>query len=185
MIEELCPPALIYLAFSLIHITIDLFKGLYNTAFIKFIVMIFFTLLLNILCSTGLTIISWLLVFIPFIMLTVITSILLYIFGLSPNIGSDLKIKKTTKEKFDNREQEEIDIIQKNSIEALKIGETIDITDKAILRIDPPIYINAMNVLKKAAFDSNYIKGRTNYLKGQISQIKRIKSYYDKRKDDE
>jgi predicted membrane protein len=94
MIEELCPPSLIYLAFSLTHVTIDLFKGLYNTALIKFIVMIFFTLLLNILCSSGLTIISWIIVFIPFIMLTVITSILLYIFGLSPTIGNDLKINK-------------------------------------------------------------------------------------------
>jgi uncharacterized membrane protein YGL010W len=94
MIEELCPPSLIYLAFSLTHITIDMFKGLYNTALIKFIVMIFFTLLLNILCSTGLTIISWIVVFIPFIMLTIITSILLYIFGLSPAVGYDLKIKR-------------------------------------------------------------------------------------------
>lgn len=94
MIEELCAPSLIYLAFSLTHVTIDLFKGLYNTALIKFIVMIFFTLLLNILCSAGLTIISWIIVFIPFIMLTVVTSVLLYIFGLSPAIGSDLKINK-------------------------------------------------------------------------------------------
>lgn len=94
MIEELCAPSLIYLAFFSTHITIDMLKGLYNTALIKFIVMIFFTLLLNILCSTGLTIISWILVFIPFIMLTVITSVLLYIFGLSPTIGNDLKIKR-------------------------------------------------------------------------------------------
>jgi uncharacterized membrane protein YGL010W len=94
MIEELCPPSLIYLAFSLIHITIDLFKGLFNTALIKFIVMIFFTLVLNILCQSGLTVISWLLVFIPFIMLTVLTTVLLYTLGLSPSIGNKPTITK-------------------------------------------------------------------------------------------
>ena len=39
-----CGPALLYLGFSLIQIVIDLYKGLYNTTFIKFIVMILFTI---------------------------------------------------------------------------------------------------------------------------------------------
>ena len=34
-IDNLCPPALIYLIFSLVQIIIDTLKGLYNTAFIK------------------------------------------------------------------------------------------------------------------------------------------------------
>jgi TolA-binding protein len=49
--------------------------------------MIVFTLLLNILCNRGLGIISWLIVFIPFILMTYITAILLYTFGLSPTKG--------------------------------------------------------------------------------------------------
>ena len=36
---NLCPPAIIYLIFSITQILIDTFKGLYNTAFIKFIIM--------------------------------------------------------------------------------------------------------------------------------------------------
>lgn len=85
MIDKLCPPAILYLGFSLTHIIIDTFKGFYNTAFFKTIVMIIFTLLLNILCKQGLSIISWLIVFIPFILMTYITAVLMFVFGLSPS----------------------------------------------------------------------------------------------------
>jgi len=90
MLDSLCPPAIIYLGFSLTQIVIDTFKGHNNTAFFKTIVMIIFTLLLNILCKSGLGIISWLIVFIPFILMTYITAVLLFVFGLSPS-GSEYK----------------------------------------------------------------------------------------------
>jgi hypothetical protein len=93
--DSICPPALIYLAFSLTQIIIDTFKGLYNTAFFKFIVMITITFLLNALCQGGMTIISWILVFIPFIFMTVIVTILLYVFGLDAATGT-LKFKCDT-----------------------------------------------------------------------------------------
>jgi len=85
---NLCAPAIIYLIFSITQILIDTFKGLYNTAFIKFIIMIMITLLLNILCQSGLGTISWIIVFIPFILMTVIVSMLLYIFGLNASTGT-------------------------------------------------------------------------------------------------
>jgi hypothetical protein len=96
MLGELCSPSLLYLAFSLIQIIIDIIKNMYNTALLKFIFMIVFTLLLNILCQSGLTIISWILVFVPFIMMTVITSLLLYVFGLSPYKGTLTYSNKNT-----------------------------------------------------------------------------------------
>jgi hypothetical protein len=61
---------------------------MYNTALVKFIVMIIFTFLLNILCQRGLTVISWFIVFIPFITMTIITTLLLIVFGLSPFSGN-------------------------------------------------------------------------------------------------
>ena len=85
---SLCPPAVIYLIFSITQILIDTFKGLYNTAFIKFVIMIMITFLLNILCQSGLGVISWIIVFIPFILMTVIVSMLLYIFGLNATTGT-------------------------------------------------------------------------------------------------
>jgi hypothetical protein len=84
---NLCPPALIYLIFSLTQIVIDLFKGLYNTAFFKFVVMTMVAFLLNALCIEGLSIISWFIVFIPFILMTVIVTMLLYVFGLDIATG--------------------------------------------------------------------------------------------------
>lgn len=84
---NLCAPALIYVAFSLTQVIIDTFKGLYNTAFLKVIVMIIITILLNALCQSGMGIISWIIVFIPFILMSVIVAILLYVFGLDPATG--------------------------------------------------------------------------------------------------
>jgi tetrahydromethanopterin S-methyltransferase subunit E len=85
---NLCAPAIIYLIFSITQILIDTFKGLYNTAFMKVIVTVMVTLLLNILCEKGLSVVSWIIVFIPFILMTVIVSMLLYIFGLDAATGS-------------------------------------------------------------------------------------------------
>ena len=93
-IKNICAPALIYLAFSLIQIVIDVFKMYYNTAFLKFWIMLIFTLLLNILCQRGLTVVSWLLVFIPFMLMSTITVILLYVLGIDPKSG---KIKVNDK----------------------------------------------------------------------------------------
>ena len=87
VLEKLCPPALLYVGFSLTQIIIDIFKNMYNTAFFKLIVMVIFTIVLNILCERGLGIISWFIVFVPFIMMSVITTLLLFVFGLSPSAG--------------------------------------------------------------------------------------------------
>ena len=89
IIDSLCPPAVLYLGFSVIQIIIDLFRGQQNSAFLKVIVMIIFTILLNQLCIGGLTILSWFIVFIPFIMMTYVTTILLYVFGLNPSKGKN------------------------------------------------------------------------------------------------
>jgi hypothetical protein len=85
---NLCAPAIIYLIFSITQILIDLYKGLYNTAFMKIIVASMVTLLLNILCQKGLSIVSWVIVFIPFILMTAVVSLLLYFFGLKATTGS-------------------------------------------------------------------------------------------------
>tara|TARA_Y100000389_G_scaffold130374_1_gene127787 strand:+ start:1344 stop:1871 length:528 start_codon:yes stop_codon:yes gene_type:complete len=87
MLDKLCPPALLYVAFSITQIIIDIFKNMYNTAFFKFIVMVIFTFALNILCQNGLGVISWFIVFVPFVMMTIITTLMLIVFGLSPTTG--------------------------------------------------------------------------------------------------
>jgi hypothetical protein len=87
VLNEICPPALMYLIFSVTQISIDTVQGQYNTAFAKIWVSIVFTIVLNYLCRRGLGIISWFIVFIPFMLMTLIISILLYVFGLDPATG--------------------------------------------------------------------------------------------------
>jgi hypothetical protein len=100
---SLCAPALIYVAFSLTQVIIDTFKGLYNTAFLKIIVMIIITILLNALCQSGMGIISWIIVFIPFIFMSIIVAILLYVFGLDPATGKlNITCNKETVNKSGN-----------------------------------------------------------------------------------
>jgi len=89
---KLCAPAILYVGFSLTQIIIDTFKGFYDVAFFKSIVMIVFTIVLNALCSQGLGIISWLIVFLPFIMMTYITAILMITLGFGNN-STDTKNK--------------------------------------------------------------------------------------------
>ena len=88
MTFNLCAPAIIYVIFSLTQIIIDTIHGMYNTALIKIIIMFIITILLQILCQSGLNVVSWIIVFIPFIFMTVITSIILYVFGLNAVTGT-------------------------------------------------------------------------------------------------
>ena len=98
VLQEICPPALIYLIFSTTQVVIDTTKGYYNLAMTKMFVSLIFTMLLNYLCSLGLGIISWLIVFIPFILMTLIVSMLLLMFGLDPTTGK-LKILDPNEDK--------------------------------------------------------------------------------------
>lgn len=93
MIEKICPPALLYLGFSMIQVIIDLFQGEYSTSLLKFIIMITFTTILNIMCLNGLTKFVWVIVLIPFLLLTYISSVLFYVFGINPG-KTDLRVKK-------------------------------------------------------------------------------------------
>jgi hypothetical protein len=101
-LETICTPALIYLMFSIVQIIIDTGKGLYNTAFLKLIVTFIFTIFLNYLCERGLGVISWIIVFIPFILMSIIISMLLLMLGLDPTTGK-LKINGNEVQKQDPR----------------------------------------------------------------------------------
>ena len=68
----------------MVQITIDLFQGEYETSLLKFIIMFIFTAILNILCLNGYTKLVWFIVIIPIILLTYISSVLFYVFGINP-----------------------------------------------------------------------------------------------------
>jgi len=89
-------PALIYLIYAFTHVVIDTYQGLYNTAMVNAWLGIVFTLLLNILCAQGLGIISWVIISIPFLLMTVIASIILFVFHLDPATGTSLSHDEPT-----------------------------------------------------------------------------------------
>ena len=96
MLNQLCMPALIFLIYSITHIMIDLYKEQYNRVIIEFFISALFTVLLNLLCMEGLSVISWIIISIPFILMTTIASILLFVFQLNPTTGKQLSQTQTT-----------------------------------------------------------------------------------------
>ena len=87
----LCVPAIVYLLFSIVQIIIDLYNRLYSQAGMKVVVTVMITLLLNLLCKKGFESVAWFIVFIPFLLMTVIVGMLLYIFGLDVAGEGDYK----------------------------------------------------------------------------------------------
>ena len=137
--EQLCGPAIIYLIFSLTQIILDIFKGLYNTVLMKFIVMIMITFLLQILCNRGLTIISWIIVFIPFILMTVIVTLLLYFFGLNASTG---QINYACKDNIKKKQPEPVN----NKYRTDAYGNII-IYDPYYNAVNKPVYYNSPNII--------------------------------------
>ena len=96
MIEGLCMPALIYLVYATTRIIIDAYKGLYNLAFVQVWITILFVYLLNVMCRAGFGIISWIVVSIPFLLMSVIAAVLLFVFGLNPATGKAVYAPQAT-----------------------------------------------------------------------------------------
>jgi len=90
MLQPLCMPALIFLIFSVTHVIVDMYKENYDKALYEFFISAIFTLLLNLLCRQGLGIVSWLIVSIPFLLMTTIAGILLLSFKVNPATGQPL-----------------------------------------------------------------------------------------------
>jgi hypothetical protein len=77
--------------------------------------MIIITILLNALCQSGMGIVSWIIVFVPFIFMSIIVAILLYVFGLDPATGS-LNIKCDNCNDTNNTSQKSGNLIYTTSI---------------------------------------------------------------------
>jgi hypothetical protein len=108
-IENMCSPAILYVGFSLTHIIIDMGREQYPSAIMKFFIMIVFTLILDMLCKRGLGTVSWLLVLIPFVSMSLITAILLSMFGVN-TYSSTVRINSPTKESV----QATVDAVKSN-----------------------------------------------------------------------
>ena len=92
-IEALCPPALLYLLYTTVHVALDLSLGLYATSLIKVVMGLAGVVILDALCSVDLGVVSWAIVVTPFIMVALASSI-------SLGLGLDRMLAKSMKEGF-------------------------------------------------------------------------------------
>lgn len=94
-LKELCSPAMLYFIISMIALMLILFQNLGNSEsynvgsfscrvpntavvfIVKFIYVLFWTYILNLICKDGHTTLSWLLVLLPWILLFVMMGILM------------------------------------------------------------------------------------------------------------
>tara|TARA_B100000886_G_scaffold339813_1_gene306482 strand:- start:2543 stop:3043 length:501 start_codon:yes stop_codon:yes gene_type:complete len=98
LIDRLCSPALIYLAFSMIQLILDLSDSKFRLSVAKLIITLIFTYLLNILCDQKLSIISWILVSLPFLFMGYFSILLVYALGFSDKNGNDMVMPNQTED---------------------------------------------------------------------------------------
>lgn len=92
-IEDLCPPALLYLIFLVVQLGLDASLGLWATLVIKTILGGAMVMVLDTFCGIELGVVSWALVATPFIITALATAI-------SMGSGFDLMILGQMKETF-------------------------------------------------------------------------------------
>jgi len=74
-IEDLCPPALLYMIFLVIQLGLDASLGMWITMAIKAILGLATVVLLDTLCGIELGVVSWFLVAAPFLITSLATAI--------------------------------------------------------------------------------------------------------------
>ena len=67
------------------------FQNKYNHAILQLLLGVLMTFLLQVLCLRKMDIISWIIVFIPFIFYTYMIMIIYYVFGINPDVESEDK----------------------------------------------------------------------------------------------
>ena len=85
-IDALCPPALLYLLYIVIHVGLDLSLSMFVTALAKVVMGVAGVVILDALCSVDLGVVSWAIVATPFIMVALATAISLGL-GIDRQVG--------------------------------------------------------------------------------------------------
>ena len=100
---QICPPALIFVIYMTIQVVIDIFQGFYNRSFVKIVLLFLIGGGLNVLCENGYTIVAWVLVFVPFVLMSLVVVLILFLLKKKETSGD----VKTKKDKEENLEKEE------------------------------------------------------------------------------
>jgi hypothetical protein len=104
-IEDLCPPALLYLIFLVVQLGLDASLGMWVTLVIKTFLGLATVLVLDTLCGVELSVVSWFLVAAPFIITALATAIAM---GSNFDVTVLQQLKLT--EKFEQKDDDEEDV---------------------------------------------------------------------------
>jgi len=83
-IETLCPPAVLFVMFMMLHIIIELFEEHYAMALLKLLCSVAIIVFIQLLCSAQMQVVAWILVFLPLIIYSYMTFLLFFVFGTNP-----------------------------------------------------------------------------------------------------
>jgi len=93
ILNYLCPPAILYVVFFMISIVAELSEKKYKTAFTQTIICIIFTCVLQLFCMANMSLLAWVLVFIPIMMYTYMVLIIFLVFRMSPTDNKQIVVK--------------------------------------------------------------------------------------------
>jgi hypothetical protein len=75
LVEDLCPPAFLFLLYVAVHVALDLSLGYYWMAGMKVVTGVVQIFLLNAFCKFDLGVVSWVIIATPFLIMALATSI--------------------------------------------------------------------------------------------------------------
>ena len=104
-IEDLCPPALLYLIFLVVQLGLDASLGMWVTMVIKTFLGLATVVVLDTLCGVELSVVAWFLVAAPFIITALATAI-----AMGSNFDVTVLQQLNLMEKFEQKDDVETDI---------------------------------------------------------------------------
>jgi len=85
LLDNLCTPTVVFIVFSIAHLSLDMYDQQYTLALLKVVLVILMVCLLEMLCILKLHVVAWVLVFMPLILYSYMTLIIFSVFGLDPS----------------------------------------------------------------------------------------------------
>jgi len=104
-IEDLCPPAVLYLIYIVVHIALDLSLGLYITAAVKLVGGLVAVVILDSFCDVNLGVVSWVVIATPFIITALATSIAM-------GLNLDRGLQTLAKEHFTSQKDKNVESLE-------------------------------------------------------------------------
>ena len=113
VIEDLCPPALLYLIFLVVQLGLDASLGMWVTLVVKAVLGFATVIVLDTLCGIELGVVSWFLVAAPFVITALATAIAM-------GTHFDDIVLQRVKEKFEDANVRETDLPEDTNNPAFK-----------------------------------------------------------------